>query len=58
MSISLDDSLGIGGHHTKVKIKGGVSCYVHPLYGTIPKIIFDKKTKLSQKKLLGGIPYF
>jgi hypothetical protein len=52
MSISLDSSLGIAGHHTKVKIKGVVSCYIGPLYGTIPKIIFDKKTKFSRKNFL------
>jgi hypothetical protein len=49
MSISLDGSLGTIGHHTKVKIKGVVFYYIGPLYGIIPKIIFDKKTKFFHK---------
>jgi hypothetical protein len=49
MSISLDGSLGIVRHHTKVKIEGVVSCYIDPLNGTILEIIFDKKTKLFRK---------
>jgi hypothetical protein len=52
MSISLDGSLGTIRHHTKVKIEGVVSCYIDPLYGTIPKIIFDKKTEPSQENFL------
>jgi hypothetical protein len=46
---SLDDSSGIIGHHTKVKIKGVVFYYISLLYGTIPKIIFYKKTELFHK---------
>jgi hypothetical protein len=52
MSISLDGSLGTVRHHTRVKIEGVVSIYVGPLYGTIPEIIFDKKTEPSRKNFL------
>jgi hypothetical protein len=57
MSKSVDGSLGTIGHHTKVKIRV-VSCYIGPLYGTILENIFDKKAKISQKKLLRKILYF
>jgi hypothetical protein len=52
MSRSVDSSVGIGGKiTTEVKIEGGIvpTCYVDPLYGTKPDILFDKKTELSRR---------
>jgi hypothetical protein len=46
----MDASLGMVEKNTKVKIKGAhVNCYVDPLYGTKPYIIFDKKIKLLHR---------
>jgi hypothetical protein len=50
MSLSKDTSLDMVGKNTKVKIEGAhVSCYVDPLYGTKPNIIFDKKIELLHR---------
>jgi hypothetical protein len=49
MSLSIDGGCGSDGKHSKVKIEGPIvhACYVDPLYGAKPDIIFDGKTKLS-----------
>jgi hypothetical protein len=54
MSLLVDDGCGWGGKHAKVKIEGANVhvCYVNPLYGAKPNIIFDKKTELSRKIFL------
>jgi hypothetical protein len=51
MSLSINGGCGSNGKHAKVKIEGITIhvCYVDPLYGTYPNIIFDRKIKLFQK---------
>jgi hypothetical protein len=50
MSLSIDGGLGSIDKNTKVKIEATtLSYYVNPLYGEKPKIIFDKKNKISWK---------
>jgi hypothetical protein len=49
MSLLVNCGVGTGRKPTvKVKIEGAATtCYIDPLYGTKPNIIFDKETKLS-----------
>jgi hypothetical protein len=49
MSLSVDGGCGSGGNRAKVKIEGATThaCYVGPLYGAKPNIIFDRKIELS-----------
>jgi hypothetical protein len=48
MSLSIYGGLGLIGKNTKVKIEAiTLSCYIDPLRGEKPKIIFDKKNKVS-----------
>jgi hypothetical protein len=49
MSLLVDGGCGSGGKHVKVKIEGATThaCYVDPLYGAKPNIIFDRKIELS-----------
>jgi hypothetical protein len=50
MSLSIDSDLGLIGKNTKVKIEAIIfSCYIDPLCGEKPKIIFYKKNKVSWK---------
>lgn len=48
MSLIIDIGVGTSKKTmAKVKINGaGPTCYVDPLHGTKPNIIFDKKTEL------------
>jgi hypothetical protein len=50
MLFLINSGVGIG-RKLAVKVKIGVAttCYVDPLYGTKPEIIFEKKTELSWK---------
>ncbi len=45
MSLLVDGGCGLCEKHTKVKIDGTTThaCYVDPLYGAKPNIIFDRK---------------
>jgi hypothetical protein len=54
MSLSIIGGCGLGRKHTKVKIEGVIAhaCYVNPIYGAKPNIIFDRKTKLSGTSFL------
>jgi hypothetical protein len=52
MSLFVDSGVGRG-EKLAVKVKIEVvttTCYINPLYGTKPDIIFDKKTELSWKR--------
>ncbi len=44
MSLSVDGGCGSGGKHTMEKIEGAIThvCYVDPLYGAKPNIIFEE----------------
>jgi hypothetical protein len=49
-----DGGCGLGGKHTKIKIEGATThaCYVDPLYGAKPNIIFDRKIEFFQTSFL------
>jgi hypothetical protein len=54
MSLSVDGGCGLGGKHTKEKIEGATThaCYVDPLCGAKPNIIFDRKIEFSHTSFL------
>ncbi len=49
MSLSHSGSLGNANIKKKVKVEGVMSLDVQPLYGEVPKIVFDRKNPITHK---------